>query len=352
VRTGYEQVIPHRTSDLYATTAKQDGKVVSVTKDGVLVEFADGTRKGVQLGRRFGNAEGLTLPHEVVTDLNEGDEFKAGDAIAFNTGFFQRDFLNPGQLVMKGGVMARTVLMESAITLEDSSAISKRLSEQLNTSITKVKTIVVRFDQAVHRLVKSGQAVGSEDILCIIEDAITYGNRLFDKDSLDTLKILSANSPQADFKGTVERVEVYYHGEPEDMSASLQEIVGVADRELMRRHRSIGGKGFTGRVDDGFRLEGNSLELDTLAIRVYITTDLSANVGDKVVFANQMKSIIGRVIEGKWKTESGLEIDAVFGAKSIGDRIVTSPYIIGTTSTLLQWIGQNAAKIYRGGQAK
>lgn len=352
VRTGYEQVIPHRTSDLFATTAKQDGKVVSVTKDGVLVEFADGTRKGVQLGRRYGQAEGSTIPHTVVTDLKEGQSFKRGAALAYNTGFFQKDWLNPGQLTMRDGVLARTVLMEAAITLEDSSAISKKLSNQLTTDITKVKTIVVRFDQAVHQLVKVGQDVGSEDILCIIEDAVTYGNRLFDKDSLDTLKLLSANSPQAGFKGQVERIEVFYHGEPEDMSASLQELVAVADRELVKRHRSIGGKGYTGRVDDGFRLEGDSLELDTLAIRVYITADVSSNVGDKLVFSNQLKTVIGKVLEGEWRTESGLEIDAVFGAKSVGDRIVTSPYIIGTTTTLLQWIGQNAAKIYRGGQAK
>lgn len=352
VRTGYEQVVAHRTSDLYATTAKQDGRVVSVSKDGILVEFKDGTKKGIQTGRRYGQAEGLTIPHEVVTELEAGDEFKAGDILAYNSGFFKRDMLNPKQVVLKSGLLARTVLMESAITLEDSSAISKRISEQLTTSITKVKTIVVRFDQTIHQLVKPGQGVGSEDILCVIEDAITYDNQLFDKDSLDTLKILSANSPQAGFKGVVERVEVYYHGDLEDMSPSMRELATASDRELMRRHRAIGGKGFTGQVDEGFRVDGTPLSLDTIAIQVYITADVGMGVGDKGVFANQMKTVIGKVLEGEWRTESGLSIDAVFGAKSIGDRIVTSPYVIGTTTSLLQWIGQNAATIYQGGTAK
>lgn len=348
LRTGYEQVIAHRTSDLYATTAKQDGRVVSVNQHGIVVEFADGSKKGVQLGRRYGAAEGLTIPHEVITELKEGDEFKAGDVIAYNPGFFQRDFLNPKNVIWKVGLLVRTVLLESTQTLEDSSAISHRISEQLTTRITKQRTIVVNFDQSIHRLVKPGQGVGSEDILCIIEDALTRDNALFDEESLDTLKVLSAHAPQAKFKGVVERIEVFYHGDVQDMSPSLQAIAEVSDRDLVRRAKSAGKTAFTGQVDDGYRVEGNPLALDTAAIQIYLTAEVPAGVGDKGVFANQMKTVFGRVLENDWKTESGLVIDAVFGAKSIADRIVTSPYVIGTTTTLLDLIGKKAVEIYRG----
>lgn len=46
------------------------------------------------------------------------------------------------------------------------------------------------------------------------------------------------------------------------------------------------------------------------------------------------------------KTESGEEIDAVFGQKSIDDRIVLSALTIGTTNTLLDVIAKKAVKIY------
>jgi hypothetical protein len=351
LRTGYEQVIAHRTSDLYATTAKQDGRVVSVDRQGLVVEFADGSKKGVQLGRRYGAAEGLTIPHEVISELKEGDEFKAGDVLAYNPGFFKRDVLNPKNVIWKVGLLVRTVLLESTQTLEDSSSISKRVAEQLTTSITKQRTIVVNFDQSIHKLVKPGQAVGSEDILCIIEDALTRDNALFDEESLDTLKVLSAHAPQAKFKGMVERIEVYYHGDMEDMSPSLQAIVEASDRDLVRRAKSAGKKAFTGQVDEGYRVEGNPLALDTAAIQIYLTAEVPAGVGDKGVFANQMKTVFGKVLENDWKTESGLVIDAVFGAKSIADRIVTSPYVIGTTTTLLDVIGKKAVAIYRGKKA-
>ena len=47
-------------------------------------------------------------------------------------------------------------------------------------------------------------------------------------------------------------------------------------------------------------------------------------------------------------TESGQEIDAIFGYRSIAARVVTSPVIMGTTATLLKVIGKKAANIYKG----
>jgi hypothetical protein len=346
VRTGYEQVVPHRTSDLFALTAKKAGKVRSVTETGIVVEYEDGEVKGYELGRRYGNAAGLVIPHSVVSDLKEGQSFKAGTLICHNEGFFERDVLNPNNVVWKAGIIVKTVLLESTQTLEDSSSLSKRAAGLLTTKMTKVKDVVVNFDQSVRKLVKVGDHVESEDILCIIEDAITADSGLFDDESLDTLRLLSAQTPQAKAKGVVERIEVYYHGEKEDMSESLRTLALASDRELSKRNKSAGREAFTGQVDDGFRVDGDPLQLDTVAIRVYITTDVAAGVGDKGVFCNQMKTVFGEIMDGEITTESGKVIDAVFGQKSIADRIVLSPEIIGTTTTLLDVIAKKALAAY------
>ena len=47
-------------------------------------------------------------------------------------------------------------------------------------------------------------------------------------------------------------------------------------------------------------------------------------------------------------TETGEKIDAVFGFRSISNRIVNSPIIQGTTISLLKTIGTNATDLYRG----
>lgn len=346
VRTGYEQVIAHRTGDMFAYSARKPGKVISVSDTGIVIEYEDGEQKGIELGRRFGNAAGLVIPHDVTTDLKVGQKFKEGDIISYNSGFFQRDFLNPSNVVWKSGITVKTALMESTKTFEDSSSISKRVSELLTTKVTYVRTVIINFADTIRKLVKTGDVLEPEDILCIIEDPVTTNAGVFDEETIDTLKMLSAHAPQAKYKGKIERITAYYYGDKEDMSESLRSVANASDRELGSRNRSAGKRAFTGRVDDSFRVDGDPIPLDSMAIQFFITADVPAGTGDKGVFANQMKTVFGDVFEKDIVSESGVKIDAIFGAKSIGDRIVNSPFMIGTTTTLLKIISKKAVAAY------
>lgn len=350
LRTGYEQVIPHRVGDLFAVTAKKPGKVVSRNDSGIVVEYVDGKRQGISLGRRFGNAAGLTIPHQIHSDMKEGDAFEVGEPIAWNTGFFERDVLNPRQIIWKSATMARVVLLESPDTLEDSSAISNRLSAKLITEQVKIKDIVVNFDQAIHKLVNEGQALDPESILCYIEDEISAraSDAGLDDQTLDTLRVLSAQTPQAKIQGKVDRIEVFYNGELEDMSPSLRKIASASDKRIAARNISIGRKAYTGSVGGEFRIGADPLMMDTACIRIYMSALVPAGVGDKGVFCNQMKTVFGRVFPDNVRTESGLPIDAIFGAKSVDDRVVISPDLIGTVTTLLMVGSARVVKAYRG----
>ena len=64
------------------------------------------------------------------------------------------------------------------------------------------------------------------------------------------------------------------------------------------------------------------------------------------MFANQMKTVFGEILDYDMVSEDGDVIDAVFGAESIAKRIVTSPYIIGTTTTVLKLMAKKAVAIY------
>lgn len=280
VRTGYEQVLAHRTSEMYAYTARQNGKVVSRNNTGIVIEYEDGTKKGIEIGRRFGQAAGLTVPHDVVSNLKAGDTFKTGDVICYNTGFFEKDILNPNNVVWKMGAIVKTVLYESNQTLEDASSISKRLADKLSTKTTKVKTILVTFDQQIRNLVNSGDNVEPDTTLCIIEDAITSNSNLFSEESLNTLKLLSGQAPMAKVKGTIDKIEVFYNGEKEDMSDSLRSIADLSDREMSKASRSAGKTPFTGSVTEAFRVDSDPLAMDTAVIRIFITSNVQAGVGD------------------------------------------------------------------------
>lgn len=350
VRTGYEQVLAQRTNDIFAFAARDKGKVISRKDRAIVIEYENGKRKSIELGRRYGKVSELNIAHEVISDLKEGDTFEAGDIISYNPGCFERDLLNPKNVVWKIGLTVKTVMYESDQTIEDASAISRRVAEQLVTRNAKVKTVVVNFDQEIRNLIDVGNKVDYDTVLCIIEDAVTSQSKLFDEESLNTLRMLGNQSPTAKLKGTLEKIEVFYHGDIEDMSPSLRALASASDRELALKNRALMRPIYTGSVDSEYRVEKDPLALDKMAINFYITADVICTVGDKGVFCNQLKTVFSEIMDYKMSTESGEIIDAVFGGKSVDDRIVNSPAIIGTTNTLLKVISKKAVEIYRGKQ--
>lgn len=348
VRTGYEQVLAHRVSSAFATQAEQDGKVLEVTKDSIVVEYKDGSKKGYQIGTIFSRSSDMTVPHNLKTDLKAGAKVKAVDILTYNSGFFSRDTLNPKAVVWKNSLLARVALLESRQTHEDACALSSQLVGKLTSRITKTKDVTVEFSQAVHNPVKVGDKVEYDTILCYIEEAVTSGANLLSKSSIDTLKRLSRQSPRAKVEGYIDKIEVYYNGDIEDMHPTLQALAIESNKNLAKQARATLSKPITGLVDESFRIKGEPLLMDTLVIRFYITHDVPSGLGDKFVFANQLKTICSEVMDYDVKTESGKQVDAFFGAQSIFNRIVNSAFILGTTNTLLGVIGKRAAEIYNG----
>jgi len=136
------------------------------------------------------------------------------------------------------------------------------------------------------------------------------------------------------------------------MSASLQELAQSSDKARRQRAKQLNQTYTSGLVDASMHVDKRPLELDNLVIRIYITHLQSASVGDKAVFGNQLKTIVGRVMAGHNQTESGEDIDALFAYASVSARQVLSPEIMGTTNTLLRVISRKVADIYFGKTAE
>ncbi|MNI60478.1 hypothetical protein D3C73_1156980 [compost metagenome] len=54
-------------------------------------------------------------------------------------------------------------------------------------------------------------------------------------------------------------------------------------------------------------------------------------------------------MSGRNQTESGLDLDALFSYTSFSNRIVLSPELIGTTTTLLKVLSKKVVEAYRKG---
>lgn len=348
VRTGYEEVIGKRTSKMFCTAAEEDGSVTSVADRGIIVTYASGKQSGIELGRVYGKAEGTLYPHDIISPVKLGEKFKKGDILAYNTKFFEPDFIDPKNVILKTSGVCRVVFQETNSEHEDSCMISKSFGKKATTEVTKLKSYIVDFKQNLLDVRKPGDVVSPKDILMIIEDEITASSGQFSGEALSTLRRLSNVSPKAGVQGVVERIEVLYHGDKRDMSATLKKFADRSDLDLQRVAKETGAPVVTGRVTDDYRVKGVALELDKAEIRFYLTTKAGSGLGDKVVLGHQMKATVSMVSDTDLISENGDVIDATFSYGGVARRGVLSPALLGSTITLLDAIGKKAAQLYLG----
>lgn len=341
LRTGYEMVLAHQVDPIFAVTAKAPGVVAEVTEESILIRYDDPELPDLraEIGRYYGNVSGTIVPHDVITDLSVGQRVVKDHVVVWNSGFFDRDLMVPTQVVWKAGVMACTALMETPDTLEDSCVISEKVSKLFEMNTTHVREVLVNFKQDVRNLPYPGQTLEADSILCNIIDTLSSGDGAFDTEVIDTLSALARNSPRAKYDGVVGKIEVTYNGDLEDMSETLRELVIQDEKRRARKAKRLKKGVASGHIRD--------LEMDTLLIKIYIDSSLSAADGDKGVFGNQMKTVIGRVMSGRNETESGKPLDTIFSYSSPNNRIVLSPDIMGTTNVLLRLATERAVKAYR-----
>ncbi|MND12974.1 hypothetical protein D3C81_21980 [compost metagenome] len=352
ISTGYDHVLAHRVDEIFAVPATKAGEVIERTDTHLVIAYEDGTFEHLDLTTQYGISAGSVYPQKQDSTFQLGDKVKPGDILKFNSGFFKPSRFEPRQVQWKAGVIARTALMEASYTLEDSSAIDDWLAGQLGSEVTKVKTIVVQFGQQIRNLVKEGEHTDISSILCTIEDAVTAEAGLFSDEDLDTLRKMGSATPLAGAVGEVSKIEVFYHGDPDDMSDSLLELVTAHDKSRRKVAKRLSKPVVTGQVDQSLRIDGNGLELDHVAIKVYITHREGMGVGDKAVFCNQMKTVVGHRLSGINETKSGARLNAIFGAKSVMDRIVSSALLIGMSISVQRAIGEKAAEMWMSNDTK
>ncbi len=347
VRTGYERVLAYRTDDLYATVSRLPGKVIAKTNKVIVVEYEDGTQQEIEIGLRYGEWSGKTMPHEVITDLKLGDTFAKDMPIAWGKNFFVKDDLTGG-LLYKPGILARVILIDDEDTWEDSSAIHVNFAKKLTTERVDKRDIVVDANQEIRNLLPIGTEVNTESILCTIFNATEGNKELFNQESLDSLKDFTSNSPQAKSNGVITDIEAYYTGQVEDMSETLQDIVEASNTRLYKLNKALKKPALDGRVDVGTRFSGSVLNQDMVLTRIRILTNEGMDIGSKLVFCHQMKSVVGRKIVTRLETEAGEPIDAKFSNTSFSNRIVDSGNQVGTTGVLCVAATKAVIAAYRG----
>lgn len=342
VRTGYEAVLPIRVSDKFCITAEEPGKVISVTKSDVTIEYINKGKTKYRMKSWTSKEEaGSCYTHYMITNLKVGDTIEKDDTILYDSFFFEPDIFNPKRVIYRQGDVITVALTEDKETFEDSAGVHKRLSDRLKTVVTKVKSIKLSKDDNIINLVKPGQKVEYTDILLTISDPI-FANSKIDEQTLSILQDLKNISPKAKFKGIIEKVEIRYNCEKDEMSESLKLATEESDKRLIESF------GFPGKVNGSYSIEGVPLLAGEVQIKIYISGEDRMAIGDKAIFANQLKFTVGEVFDYDIATEDGTDIDATFGLTSIMARIVCSSLNMGTTGMCLEKLEERVIEMYFG----
>ena len=347
LRTGYEYLMPYKVGKLYCATAPEAGSVVSRTDTKLTVKFASGETKSFPLGQTFGRMEGSLYKHEQLSDLQTGSKFTPGAYLTYNSGFFEKDWLDPSRLVMKFNKLATVAFTMSEEVYEDSSAISRSLSEEMQSTYIKERVFVMEFGRHLLQLQPDGQELEPQDVLFTLVDTAGEHANLSDT-SIQMLQHISGLAPKAKVRGKIYGYEVKYNGDLSDMSPSLRKLCTRLDKQVAEASEGTNHPVKNNRVSAEYRSGGKNLAPGTLELKVFIETGTVLAVGDKGVFASQMKSVVSSVLSAKITTESGSPVDALFSYRSMMNRIVGSPVLMGTTNRLLRHLSPLVAKAYFG----
>ena len=334
LRTGMEKMVHARAGNMFSKVAKGSGKVIDVSKNAMVVEYEDGTKEGFNIGRVFGRWGGHHIPHELTANVSKGQTFKEGDCLYYNSHYFTPDSTDNNNIMYKNHVLARIALVENYDVYEDSAAMSKEFSVKMTSGLTHIRNIRLTSANTVKGLVKEGDEVTTDSILCTIHSA-QLNDGYFSEDTISSLQSISSLNPKAKYRGVVEKVNIIYSTELEELDDELASIIQAADAKLYRDSKKSGNNVKNGRVDVGFKVDGVDMSIDDIVIQVHITESVGMSVADKIVVGNQLKATIGRYWSDEQTTEDGQKFDLLFSAQSVDNRIVLDIEKIGTTNTLL-----------------
>jgi len=365
IRTGFEEVIAHRTNPPFAYAAEDDGKVEKIDEQALIATvFYPKLKKrvAVKFGEEYtNNGGGGFYCTQIITlnNLKEGDTFKRGDVIVYNSQFFSPDPYSK-QVTWNIGVLTNTVLIDANSTLDDSSIISNKLAEELEINPVFVKDVTLKKTTTIHKFADVGTKITSVDPLMVFDQSEMSDDMFgkLDDEAIKLLEKLNKKSSRSGHNGIVVKIDVFYKYNITDVSKSLQTLINLVNKRKQNVKNAAEGtvnvSDFQGatNIKRSDRIGGTDLDEETVIIRFYIKDSSKMSGGDKIEFDSSLKSVCTSV-EEPWDVEDGsVQCDAWFSSIGINNRIIISPMITGIGNRCLESIEQKILDMYFGKDKK
>ena len=353
VTNGADEALPYMTTDRFAYKAKDDGKIIELTDDYMIVGYKSGKKEMINLKEQIEkNSDGgyfVPLKLTATKGLKVGGNIRKNQIIAYDTQSFSNSVGETDNIAYNIGKLAKVAIINSDEGYEDAGIISNAMAKKLATRIDYQYSVILDKDtdvfeyhhvgehvEANHNLLTWESAVDDEDT----QEMLRSLNKNYD---VSTLTDLGKRTLKSEVTGTISSIKIYRTCEISELSPSLKKIVTEYEKPIneMAKKMKDNGMDVSQLPPHGVLPPTGKLKKaeDAILIEFYVEYRDTVGIGDKVVYFSANKATEKGIFpEGKepyTKFRPNEKIDAFVAETSIDKRLVTSTLIIGSINKLL-----------------
>lgn len=359
ISNGSDELCKYYLSSDFVVMAEDDGEVVEYDEQTKLmvVAYKNGKHRAINLDKNIvkNGGGGFELSNILITNLKVGDKFKKNETLAWHKDFFK--YIPTQGVRMNVGARIKVALYSTYNTYEDANFITRKVSDMCSTEMCfRVKTAIGK-NSNIYNMVKVGDRINVGDPLIEFDESFEDSdiNKLLaslggNDELLDAVTKNSRNTKKSKYSGVIEDIKIYSASELEELSPSLQTIVGNYYKRIDRKNRILSKYDKEGKtVKCGLMLTESSGKTepdrygnirgikvnDGVAIEFYIKHSEPLEVGSKVANFSPLKNVVSEVIPLGYEPYSehrpDESVDTIISPSSILNRMVSSvvPTIFG-----------------------
>ena len=349
VTNGSDEAMPYLTSDRFAFKAKQDGKILEITDDYILLEYKNGGKDYINLQETIEkNSDGgyfVPLKLDKFKEFKVGELIKENDIIAFDKYSFSNSVGESDNIAYNIGKLAKVAIINTDEGFEDSGVITEKMAESLATRINLKYEVRLDKDANLFYYAKKGQHVESQDDLMIWQAPFDdeNANSLMKTLAGGDISELGKKKLKSEVTGTVTGMKIYRTVEVEELSESLQKLVNEYEAPYIKLEKKLKANNIdTSQIPAHYTLPPTGKlkkAQDAIIVEFYVEYLDTVGIGDKIVYfaANKAveKSVIPKGKEPYTAFRPNEPIDAFVSETSIDKRIVCSSMLIGSLQKLM-----------------
>lgn len=365
ISNGIDEVIPAYLSEEFSYVAREDGKVLDLNEDYLIIQYKSGKKKAVHIGhtQSFNSGSGFYVDNKLTTNFTVGQTFKAGDVLAYHERFFSKD--SDGTVRMNIGPLAKVAFAGLYATYEDAGLITPKMSKKLETKLMMKEEKKLDAMDDIESIVKVGTEVEIGDPLIVFglgdtgDKSVDNFLKAFQKEDVAALD-KAKRVVRAKHAGTVVDVRMYTTKSLNQLSPSLYKIFDEYFKKNLQKRKILDKYDKTDSVyklDTMYSLPTEPLKGSTIKgqtcdvlIEVYIEHADEASVGDKLAVYGASKQVLSEVVpEGQEpysETRPEEEVSLFVTPSAILKRMIPSLLVTASGNKVLVELKRSMAKIW------